>query len=49
MTFEAFVEIYITDRKNGSGKTHGLSRSISSNEILPYFKENGSVRSSHGM
>ena len=30
MTFEAFVEIYITDKKNGSGKTHGLSRSISS-------------------
>ncbi len=30
MTFEAFVEIYITYKKSDSGKTPGLPRSISS-------------------
>lgn len=50
MTFETFVEIYITDKKNGSGKTHGLSRSISSKrKSYRISKKSGSARSSHGM
>ena len=50
MTFEAFVEIYITDKKSDSGKTHGLPKSTSSErKSCRTSRKNGSVRSGRGM
>ena len=50
MTFEAFVEIYITDKKKRLRETPGLSRSISSErKSYRISKKSGSARSSRGM
>ena len=50
MTFEAFVEIYIMDKKKRLGKTPGLPKSTSSErKFYRISKKSGSARSSRGM
>ena len=45
MTLEAFVEIYITDKKSDSGKTPGLPKSTSSErKSYRISRKNGSAR-----
>lgn len=50
MTFEAFVEIYITDKKKRLREnTWSTKEHIIRTKILPYFKKSGSVRLGRGM